>query len=446
MNIYTDNAAQRAIRAKIDALDAVQLAKAVAAMYALPDSFDPIKPADVYSTEATTCTKVITRRKAAWDAGLTTNSTFRQLPANDWGCFVFNDVLRHIVSYDTLPGAASWDYNWCFDLSIPDLDINVTTGSVLDLDPVAGLGVNGDANPHGPILFAGISGERSGLWIDGGFDVAGKNGEITLLFNPIPPAGVATATLYRWRAGQWQAVSVWVADFNGTTDDDMVLSLAESGYYTLTLDLGEFGAGYGITPNPPAFVSVFQTGNTQYVWSHRPANQLFNNLVNVDEYRTMGLGVLLQNEASELNKQGNLVMAQISGNTDWYDALAGGAASNQQFYNLMFQFRSAYSTLLESGGYCFRKPKSDQELEFKNTIRKVGLGNYFLFNTNATLTTATATTSSAMFRLDDSSDYLAFAARSSQVGSGDCTLMCALGELNWDDAEKGFYHLIADRS
>lgn len=416
---------RREIDAVLESRDAGQLVKAVAASYALPIDMDPIRPADIYAAAPTAITKVLTRQKIAWDPG---NSTIdAQLSRTDWGAMIFKDLSRHIVNYSVLGNNPNYAYNWLSDLSTMSKTWNINGGAVVDVNPAGAAATPNELQPHGPILYAGKSGERSGVWLDGGTTANNTDTQLTITFADVTglAASDVVVTVYRYRAGEWQEITNWVALIGGGTNF-MTLNVLESGYYCFTIDTGGLSNTWSTT------FTVEASYNNSTTWAHLAANNLFNNLCNIDKFRCFGLGVLYQNEASELNSQGNILGVQMSGNTDWYDGLAagpvGGASpGNTNFYNTVFQLRAANSKLLKNGIYGFRKPQGDYELEFRNEIRKVGLNAYYNNGDPGALPSGVSTTATAFFNLDDPSDYLVLAASAKIAGAGDGILVVGMG-------------------
>jgi hypothetical protein len=121
------------------------------------------------------------------------------------------------------------------------------------------------------------------------------------------------------------------------------------------------------------------TCTTTSSWAHLPASDIFANLSSVANSRILGTAFLLQNEASVMNKQGNVVAIQAPPNRDWYTAYAalGGGAN---FYSSIFSDKNATSFLLETGCYGFKRPKSSQDFVFEQEINSKSASSVATYN------------------------------------------------------------------
>lgn len=416
--------------------DNVGVARAVAASYIWPADIDPLRFGDIYSTDPTAVTRVLTRNKVYWPAGGTNTAAYAnddyQMQANDWGMFVFPNLFRHIVQYTVwngstaVPPTASFSYFWCFDLSTSETQEAVTGGSVVDVNAVAALGSPGLTQPHGNVLFAGQGGGRKGIYIDGGTVGNSTSSQLNFQFTTfLPNTSTLLITVYRWHAGNWDVEADFLFTVPNTTTNLVTVPIVQSGYYSATVDMSGVATSYA-----SSFI-VFHTTRNPTTWAHLPAANVANNLVNVDEYRVSGLAVLYQNQASVLNQQGNLLLMQINGNVAWYDGLANGplGGTNGQLYLTLFNMRDAKSKLLAEGGYIWRKPKSSVEFDFKNEVQRVSLYGWYANSavTELNVSPGINTCAQACWSLDNKEDYLALAASSNQLSAGDGIISVGMG-------------------
>lgn len=391
-------------------------ARAVSSMMAMPIDYPPVRVADTYSADETGLAQAITKLKVNWDAGATTLSTNgRQLPVNDWGAFIFPSLLRHSVVYTTVSPQAvipsGWTYQACTNVFGTGVNLNVQNDQgTFNIEPASWVSTGATA-PHGPILFAGQAEGRVGVWIDASTDV-GTNASLVVTLNAVLPVDAAAClTTYQWNGGRWK--------FFGTTKigaGNAILTqstITISGYYAFTLGITNWNTDAGI---PVTFTMVL-TCRTTSCWAHHYVNHALLNLQNIGRNRILGLAFLLQNEASVMNKQGNVVAKQIPAGYDWFSALAGNGAG---FYNTMFDDDNSRTFLLETGIYGFKRPKGSQDFDWENEVDQISVPN----GATANLVQSTA---KAYFQIACPCDYLALAAEATAVGAGDCLLTTAVG-------------------
>lgn len=400
-------------------------ARAVSGMMALPLDYPPVRVADTYSADETALAQVVSREKVQWDSGLNigTTATGRQLPSNDWGAFVFPSLLRHQVIYKVVdPGIVpvAWDYQSVTDLATQNKFHLVPNASCTFDHMPAGYLWKAGLIPHGRVLFPGVGGGRRGVWMDAQ-DSATFFGNINVTFyagavaTPLPAGVTNYLTVYRWTNGSWIQVAVASAAPASPSNNAVV---KVSGYYAFSLTFESAGvtlpANYGYT--------LDVENNMTSCFAHLPVNDLFPNMPSIGNHRILGMALLLQNEASVMNKQGNVVAMQSPPNVDWFEGYAGRFGSGSTFYNSIFNDKTAVSLLLETGLYGFKRPKGSQDFNWEQEIW-AGTPNA---NQNYT-TTAISQISYGCFSLTPVSDYLVVGATASQVGAGDCLLSTAVG-------------------
>lgn len=343
-------------------------ARAVAGMLALPLDYPPVRVADTYSADETVLAQTIYRTKAQWDSGLNIGqvATGRQLPSNDWGAFIFPSLLRHTVMYTVLStgtAAISWAYQMVPLYSSASAAFSIPTFSGTWRVEPAGLKSTTTIAPHGSFVFCGKADGRVGFWVDA---TADQQASLQINYSAPMPAGVtAELTLRLWDGGKWsQKVGATTASGDSVT----TAGLPISGYYSLEISFACVAANIAPTIS---VANINLTCTCTSSWAHHPAADIFSNIASIGNARVLGLGALLQNEASVMNKQGNVVAVQAPPNRDWYTGYAslGGGAS---FYANLFNDKGATSFLLETGIYGFKRPKSVADFEFEQEVNNSG--------------------------------------------------------------------------
>ena len=396
-------------------------ARAVAGMMSLPIDYPPVRVADTYSADETVLAQVVTKKKVSWDSGQLIGQvgSGRQLPSNDWGAFVFPSLLRHTVAYTVLsPGVAPlvWRYQAVRSPNGGNIYFTIPSfESTWRVDPGAFATVPGDPSPHGSMLFVGRGEGRTGFWVDAmsGYPATiACNFSISGAVGPLPAGVTVTLTTYVWQNGRW-AVSKQATASGGASA--VTVTNTAAGYYAL-----ELAFTGGALPGTITADFLLQCTTTSS-WAHAPVNDIFTNWQNIGNHRVLGLAFLLQNEASVMNKQGNVVAFQSPPNADWYISYAGrnGGAG---FYNNIFEDKNSTSFLLETGIYGFKRPKGSQDFNWETEIT-AGATN----QTDATAYTPAGQVSQVYFNLACPCDYIGLAASASQVGAADCLLSTAVG-------------------
>lgn len=387
-------------------------------MMALPLDFPPVRVADTYSANETAVAQTVTKQKITWDAGqVLTAANGRQLPLTDWGAFIFPSLLRHQVVYTILGPQAVVITNWTYqaakkvDGTQLNLDVKTDMGQ-FDVEPGVYI-ATGQTQPHGLLQFCGTGAGKVGVWIDATSD-AGMNATVTVTFNRnLPTASTAELISYQWVNGRWTL-------FNKTSVGAGLAIISYSGFVTS----GYYAFAIGmLNPNldnliPTTYTLQIQCRCTSS-WAHHYVNHALLNLQNIGRNRVLGTSFLLQNEASVMNKQGNVVAMQIPAGLDWYQAFAG---SGLGFYSTLFDDDNSRTFLLETGIYGFKRPKGSQDFDWENEVDNLSVPNG---------TTATGGSvgfvSRAYFQLDCPCDFLALAASANTLGAGDCLLSTAAG-------------------
>lgn len=402
------------VAAAIAASNIPDEARAVAGMMALPLDYPPVRVADTYSADETALAQVTTKKKVQWDSGLNIGqvNTGRQLPSNDWGAFIFPSLLRHTVTYTVLdPGVApiSWSYearrgmggSQLFQLPSYEGTWRVDIGNWVSTSVIA---------PHGSLLFCGKAEGRIGFWVDA---MTGFPSVITANFLPLLPVGISvTMVLYRWLNGRWSVEARGVASNPASF---VAATVTTSGYYAIELNVE---GGNSASPGTVSFTMVNSTTSS---WAHAPVNDIFANYQNIGNSRILGLAALLQNEASVMNKQGNVVAVQSPPNSDWYTTYAakGGGAG---FYSIMFEDKASSTFLLETGIYAFKRPKGAQDFNWETEVYTGEVQGSDTINY-----TPVQGVRQCYFNLTCPCDYLVLAASASQTGAADCLLSTSIG-------------------
>jgi hypothetical protein len=400
---------------QIAAADVGEEATAVARCMALPVDYPPVRVADTYSANETCIAQTVTKQKVTWDSGVApVAGSGRQLPLNEWGAFVFPSLLRHQVVYTTLsPQAVAVSYRYQAFKAVngtnPNFNVQTNVGTYT-IEPAVFAALD-TLRPHGPLLFCGKGDGRKGVWIDATAD-AGMNATIAITFNnAIPLAESSEFLLYQWNNGRWTYKQKVII---GPTAITGLIQVTESGYYSFSL------TAINVTEDAayPTTFTVVVTSRATSCWAHHPVNHLGLNLQNIGRNRVLGTSFLLQNEASVMNKQGNVVALQVPAGWDWYLGFAG---NTQGFYATMFDDDNSSTFLLETGIYGFKRPKGSQDFDWEGEVQ-----NQAIPTIDATIA-GVGYTNTAYFDLSCPCDYLAIAASASALGAGDCLLSTGAG-------------------
>jgi len=394
---------------------------AVASMMVLPGDFPPIRVADTYSADETAITQVKNRSKVTWPSGsaLTPSTSRLQLDPDLWACFAFPSLLRHRVNYVVLnetgtPSGA--EYDAIFDLTTMSTTYTMVPG-VFALDPTLMTFVTGAYAPQGQTYWCGKGDGRVGIWLD-----ASPTGIASFGLNAISPAnfceGLWTITIRRFYAGDWMFYGK--TTFNTTGSGSPVYQscdITHSGYYNVevTWQPGDLTLPTG---NQMEF-KLRAFSQMASAWRHNSATDLNLNISSINAARALGLSVLVQNEASVMNRQGNIIGLQCPAGTDWQTYYGG---STSAVYSQAFQDQRTKSFLLEKGIYGFKRPKSVQDFNFEYDI----FSAVPIQNPNSTATSLTYI-KAAWFPLMCPCDFLMVAASASAAGAGDCVLTTSLG-------------------
>lgn len=338
-------------------------------MLALPIDYPPVRVADTYSADETALARVVSKKKVVWDSGLNIGqvASGRQLPSNDWGAFIFPSLLRNTVYYNVLStgtAALSWTQNFVknYNQLTTTFQIEALNGTMM-VEPAGLVPAAGQLAPHGNFLFCGKADNRVGFWVDA-MD-PGYLATITVTLSAALPTGASCAIVaLLWTGARWTTTHRGSINAGGTFGTVIIHS---SGYWAIELAFS-CAAGDEVA-NPSTFTMTMESTTTS-CWSHRPVTDLFANVASIGNERILGCAFLLQNEASVMNKQGNVVAMQAPPNRDWYTTYAGnGGGAN--FYSNVFADKSATTFLLETGCYGFKRPKSSQDFAFEQEVNNI---------------------------------------------------------------------------
>ena len=319
----------------------------------------PIRFANQYSCDRTAVVIPWQELKVNWNAPTAAS----QLPASDLLFFVFRNPLCRLIYY--LATAVAYVYQWAFlDLStgVPISGIKLycpggltTAASPLFATPV------GANKPHGNILYPrytseGVAGDYTFLWGDNPAAVAGTYGNILISCTADPGGG----NIYCYELRFGQRVLQATIPFVGLTLA-YTFKVPHNGYYS-----------FGFAPNNSTFIQV-QTTNASgaSMWCHLADKDINLNMSNIEAIRSLGAAFRFSNEASDLNRQGNIVQVQIPGGEDWLTFSNSG-------YNGVAAFSSeVQSRLARNGTDGFLKPTQDEDFAFQYP---------FVFGDNGVLT------------------------------------------------------------
>jgi hypothetical protein len=200
---------------------------------------------------------------------------------------------------------------------------------------------------------------------------------------------------------------------SNATQPTITWTVNQTGYYSIDLapTAGPLGSN---TPNTypagtqKAVAQISMTTTNPSVFIHLSMGQLFTNIQSVEGITLPALSWFLQNEASPLNRQGNIVVAQADAYTDWYWSYAYQQPSP---YTAISQLSQMEQLLLADGLYSFLKPDDIKNFSEMDRIKKGGgqLGANLVQDTT--------------FSLINESEYWVLACSCTGQFAGDVTLM-----------------------
>lgn len=365
-----------------------------------PADFPVQRLSTIYNTERTAVAKPFFRRKMNWDPTFAYPGS-HDLNPGDSGGFLFRNPLRAAIIYQKYPAAQIFHYDWVFNPKVepnePTLStqVVVTIAQQLDLEPVWGTydPVASTSPPHGLVLYAGSDevGHKY-MWTDV------QNGAtiLTVTWN-IATTIAASIKIYVWKfdGGLRRLVTTSDSGAIGQVSNSINITTFGDGYYSLTILNGE--------PTSRTF-QVYTTATAITAsWNHLTIGDLNpDNINNVTEIRMHAASLLLQNEASLLNKQGKIVAVQAHKAEFWYEVYA--TRDTGVMYDLIATKPNSKQLTAVNGLYAFLKPSSANDLDYINPCIVRG-GGYAVED--------------ATYPLTGGSDYIAFAISCTAAGSAD---------------------------
>lgn len=381
-------------------------AAAVAGMIADPMDFPPVRKGGTYNTVATAVGRPYNREDITWDptVAIVAPATM-SLPSTDFGGFIFRNPMRSAVIYKRYP-ASTWAYQWifnpvnneAFEPVTTTAQAYISTGETKELWPIwASASPSNTYNPHGSTLYAAEDDGFRYIWIDGDAGSGAASAiTINVAFSTVTTSA-ASRKLYIYRYDSGQRRLITTADSGAIGTNSIVVTLNQatglmtSGYYALSIE--------NLEPTATLASVLTSSANTLGSWAHYSLNQWDTFKANMQELRVLGASILYQNKASPLNKQGKVVVTQISGAVDWYTGVVTGTG----MYSYLTGTPGSGNFNLEDGLYAWLKPSKESDMEYLPNMHTIGDGGRI---------------EDAQYPLQGA-DYLGFCCSCSQLGAGD---------------------------
>lgn len=325
-------------------------AAAVAASFALPSDFPPLRMRNEYSTEETALFHVFEEHKP-WGVG-GVGGTNEQLRDDTHMEMIFQDVLRNRITYVRNTNNQTATYNWCFGRSAQtgtdNTSFTVGTGATEEAVPTHANASN-VFRPHGDILFAESDDLHTGMWVDTGPNVGSS---LTVTVSPNPTAATGRVVFLRYTDNRWiEAIIVPFAIGVGTYG--LTLSAFTTGIYTFRIE------------NAP---NTLQVSCAQVMtcgcWGHLPAPYIVLNANSLESVRTLGHSILVKNTAAPLNQQGYITGVQ-PGKGRFYGSFLCYDTSSDIYAPVRDYAGCSQSRPLATGLYGFIKPTEEQDVAFR---------------------------------------------------------------------------------
>lgn len=337
--------------------EAIQIVTALA----LPEEMDmTVRFADQFACEKTAVSLPWQLLKINWSAV----AAQAALPVTDMMIFIFRNPLCRIIYYYPNNPVKSYQYNWWFSSADVGAGAGGSTTSLSCIGnrktfavPLYALVNSGSAGqPHGTILYpvydsGGECNNYTFLWCDA--QGSSANGVLNWLFSTDPGAGTINVMK------RVNGALVEVHQFSTTTS---VLSYA----WPISTGSGEYSFDVQTALTTSVTVNMQCTGGT--IWAHLCDKDLYSNMYHVQAIRTIGCAFRFSNEASPMNKQGDIVCCQASNADDWSNfALLG--------YPKVASYPGSRETLAKNGADGFLKPLQQDDFKFLMPFSTSTVGN-----------------------------------------------------------------------
>lgn len=210
--------------------------------------------------------------------------------------------------------------------------------------------------PHGPILMAGEVEENKDLrffWLD---DYA------TLTLNYSSASAFNIALSY-WSPDDFRPTYGTLACGLGANQTIVLKSLVSSGtnaggYYALSINS---------TTNQAISINSLNIAGSDEVYCHLCAPGLYPIIGGVGSHRTIGSSLMFTNKASEINRQGKIITAQLPRGSYWTNYASAS-------YDQISSLPDSKPFEAKNGCYAFTKPTDRTDFEFKNEwLTQVGV-------------------------------------------------------------------------
>lgn len=279
-----------------------------------------------------------------WDTAVANN----QIPSQDCMGFLFGNPLRAFILFMHNPGGVQYRYEFNnpngggFAFAFPPF-------TQFQIVPrFASVAVSSVFQPHGPILFPGY--DEAGnkyIWCDCGTGGGANSLDVDLNVGPAATTGMVTWWKWDGETAQLHDSQQFVVGQKLYTSRPPV-----GGAYMFVRVYTE---DVTITSCQVTFV-----GN-EGSWSHHPVSDIQTLMNNAYGIRVNSAGVKVQNNASDMNKNGDITSVTVSKSIPW-SQIASGTATLSTLQN--YRDRVA-----ETGYYGFLVPDSDEDVsEFFDDI------------------------------------------------------------------------------
>lgn len=395
--------------------------KAIAAALTLPSAVPPVRFSNEYTTTTTAVAAPAIRTPVKWGqfnnpiTGTTRlDANGVQLPLTDWFGAFFRDPLRAAVIYRQNPGInqagvavyARSIYVWQSqhpDTTVFPIEPNGST-EIRPSHAKAGdfVGVINEWSPHGEYLYASEGEDKKYMYVDGRNNptvgTRPYNPVFVVVTSAVELADIWTYHVYAYQNGADRYITS-INNAAGTTTTFNVAS--DSAYFRIEVEF------IGTTAAASTSVSIASQSCVDQ-FAHLPLQDIDSNSDDLQSIRVISIGMLLQNIAADLVKQGKVVGLQSGKNESWTSyAFSGGTGTGNQAFTKILSSSDQRDFELSRGIYGFIKPSDDTDFDMGSPFIIDANGIWAQTNTNV---------------VDDSEFAMIMASTSNIPSSADCFL------------------------
>lgn len=318
----------------------------------LPHEVKPLRYSDQYSSFDTAVANPFNYQKANITTGATAN--YIPLANGNTVAMVFRHPARSMIQY--LPSAGgTFSYKAKFanatNTDVQD-SLSVPVTSTVPLVPAYWLST-GSVSPHGTKFYSGVdkTSGRRGYWVDVGTSTGTQYPTLTITNT----SNTYNVNVYQWTGNQFVYFDVWTCSattscvINFKQDAASPHPAYESGYYSFEIA--------GATAALSISSVVFASPNIP-VFAHTSIQAVQGNESLIQSSRIVAGSLLVQNIASDLYREGNIVGLQAPKTKFWPDLVIG-----QDPISLIPTLQDSVQFSARNGIYGFLKMTSSVDAE-----------------------------------------------------------------------------------